>query len=175
MINLIALVDAHFGIAKNNEVLWHFSDDFRFFRENTINNVVVMGRKTFFSIPRRPLSQRINCVLSRSMSKNDWKSKGVQVFSSVEELLDVHKNFWVIGGAKIYHYFLSNRLVDAALITQVYHDHKADKFIDPAFLAEFSRATLQDNDRYSIYKYEKASFKNAWRRIFDYLRRYRAS
>ncbi|MDR2794896.1 MAG: dihydrofolate reductase [Holosporaceae bacterium] len=157
MIKLIALVDDHFGIAKNNEVPWHFPDDLRFFRENTTDNVVVMGRKTFFSIPNAPLPHRINCVLSRSMHKNDWQSKGVQIFSSGEELLTRHRNFWVIGGAEIYNYFLGNHLVDMALITQVQHNYNADKFLNAAFLAEFFKTTLENNERYSIYKYENFS------------------
>ncbi|MDR3179856.1 MAG: dihydrofolate reductase [Holosporaceae bacterium] len=155
MIKLIALVDNCFGIAKNNEIPWRFPEDLRFFRENTINNVVVMGRKTFFSIPNAPLPQRINCVLSRSGHKNNWQSKDVQVFSSGEELLATHKNFWVIGGAETYNYFLDNRLVDMALITQVHHDYNADKFFNAALLAEFSPTVLENNERYSVCKYER--------------------
>ncbi|GHU11552.1 hypothetical protein FACS189449_03240 [Alphaproteobacteria bacterium] len=169
MIKLIATVDQKFGISKNAEIPWRFSEDMRFFRKNTENCVVVMGRKTFFSIPNAPLINRINCILSKMPATSapmassaidiyaDCGCNRVEVYSAVNDIVCKYMDFWVIGGSEIYDYFLKNHLVDYALITQVHRDHNADKFIDESLLAEFQKKTLfaaaDPTVSYTIFEY----------------------
>ncbi|GHU16018.1 hypothetical protein FACS189472_00150 [Alphaproteobacteria bacterium] len=171
MIKLIALVDQQFGISKNSEIPWSFSDDLKFFRKNTENCVVVMGRKTFFSIPNAPLINRTNCVLSVVALPASTGGKGInahaadiEVYSSVEDLMRKHTDFWVIGGAEIYNYFLTNHLVNYALITQVHRNYNADKFIDESLLIEFQKKTLLDSGSKRLLHNELFSARHLCRR-----------
>lgn len=112
-INIIVAYDQEKGIGKDSGIPWFSKKDLRYFAETTIHtsvpdkkNVVIMGRKTFDSIPKnfRPLKKRYNIVLSKSVDKID----GVTVCNSYEEaihkcyLLDTVETIWVIGGAQIY-------------------------------------------------------------------------
>ena len=64
MLNAIFAVDSEFGIGKNNSMPWHFPEDFKFFKETTINSTIVMGNNTWLSLPKRPLPDRYNVVIT---------------------------------------------------------------------------------------------------------------
>jgi dihydrofolate reductase len=151
MIRLIAIVDANWGISKNKKIPWSFSDDRKFFREKTINGVVAMGKSTFFSIPKRSLKDRINCVVSKSLER----IAGVKIFQSLEDVATTYDDFWIIGGAQLYNYALKNNFVDYALITQMRKNYDADKFIDPSRLQKFSQKIIFSGDEYSITEYRR--------------------
>lgn len=121
--NMIACVDSNFAIGYEGNLLFNIPDDKRFFRKTTLNGVVIMGRKTFESLPeRRPLSNRVNIVLSHTLDKID----GAIVVHSVDEALDKAKlydesfalnNTYVIGGGEVYKAFLP--YCDAIYLTEV--------------------------------------------------------
>ena len=123
MMNMIACVDSNFAIGYKGSLLFNIPDDKKFFRETTLNGVVIMGRKTFESLPdRKPLSNRVNIVLSHTLDKID----GAIVVRSVDEALDKAKlydeslalnNTYVIGGGEVYKTFLP--YCDAIYLTEV--------------------------------------------------------
>ena len=78
--NIIVAVSDNNAIGRNNELLWHISEDLRFFRRSTTGCPIIMGRKTFESIGR-PLPMRVNIVVSRSYKTGEE----VAVVSSLEE------------------------------------------------------------------------------------------
>lgn len=130
--NIIAAVDQNWGIGYNGKLLVQIPMDQQMFRRDTMGKVVIMGRKTFESLPgQRPLDGRINIVLS---TKPDFAPKGVHVTGSVEEtlaLLERYKqkncredNIFVIGGEQIYRAFLP--YCDTAHITQIEYAYTAD-------------------------------------------------
>jgi dihydrofolate reductase len=84
---------------------WHLPEDLRLFKSLTTGATVVMGRRTWESLPEnvRPLPGRRNVVLSSSLAST---SGGVEVASSVDDVLAEHDDFWVIGGAGVYATFL---------------------------------------------------------------------
>ena len=84
---------------------WHLPEDLRLFKELTTGATVVMGRRTWESLPAavRPLPGRRNVVLSASLTAAD---AGVEVAASVDDVLAGHDDFWVIGGAGVYAAFL---------------------------------------------------------------------
>jgi dihydrofolate reductase len=155
VIKLIAIVDENFGISKNGEIPWSFKEDRIFFRQKTEFSTVAMGRRTFESIGENPLKNKVNCVLSRSINRF---GNSVEVFSSPEKLMGAHKDFWLIGGAEIFNYFLWNNLVDYALITKVQKDCGADKFIDALSLEQLDETVLKYADSYTIRQYAKKPF-----------------
>lgn len=92
-------------IGSNNKLPWHIPGDLKRFKALTIGHTIVMGRKTFESLPNGPLPGRKNIVLSRSVfhSQND-----VIVISTLEEVLKLAENqtVFVIGGGEVYRQFL---------------------------------------------------------------------
>ena len=101
MIEGVALVTSNFGLGKDNDLLVKSKADMQYFKEVTMNKVVVMGRKTFDSIGK-PLPNRTNIVLTHDVS---FKHDGIIVYHSVDDILNNHKDFIVIGGGEIYKLF----------------------------------------------------------------------
>ena len=92
-------------IGANGSLPWHLPEDLKLFRALTLGSTVVMGRRTWESLPGpvRPLPGRDNVVLSTDSS---WSADGAQMCRSVEDVLTSYKNCWVIGGARVYAAFL---------------------------------------------------------------------
>jgi dihydrofolate reductase len=131
-IKLIVAMDLNNGIGKNNDLMWHLPSDMRFFKETTLNQIVVMGRKNFESIPEkfRPLSNRENVILTR---QENFFSENCFVFHSIREMILFYKNeknrtLFIIGGGEIYKEALSMDIVDEMIITHVNHTFDADTF-----------------------------------------------
>ena len=123
---IILAADCDWAIGKDGGLLAHIPEDMKFFRETTKNSTVVMGRKTWDSFPKKPLPNRVNCVISRSVKRLD----GAQVFGSTEEFLEYAKTaggrIFVIGGGEIYRQLLP--YCDEALITRIYESFGGDVF-----------------------------------------------
>lgn len=103
-VSMIAAVGKNLELGKNNDLIWHFKEDMKFFKDTTMGHTVVMGRKTFESLPKA-LPGRKNIVIS---SNAQYQAQGATVVSSVEEALQIADNeeVFVIGGGKIYAEFL---------------------------------------------------------------------
>ena len=107
------------AIGKNGVMPWHLPEDLAHFKRVTLNHPVIMGRKTWDSIPPkfRPLPGRTNIVVTRQA---DWHEKGAQCSSSLREALQQCENsnqVWVIGGAQIYAQALP--LADELVVTEI--------------------------------------------------------
>ena len=125
--NAIFSADKNWGIGKGGDLLVKIPGDMKYFREMTKNKVVVMGRKTFLSLPGGALPNRRNIVLSRS----GFAAGGVTVVTSVEELLTLlgpypKEDVFVIGGGEIYSLLL--RYTDRAYVTKIDRLFEADTF-----------------------------------------------
>ncbi|MBE5966629.1 MAG: dihydrofolate reductase [Lachnospiraceae bacterium] len=127
--NLIVAVDKNWGIGYQNKLLVRIPADQRFFRSETINKAVIMGRKTLESFPNgRPLKQRLNVVIS---SDPEYQVKDAVVVHSVEEALEAVKDYrtedvYVIGGASIYEQMLPH--CDTAHVTKIDYAYTADTY-----------------------------------------------
>ncbi|MFI3332944.1 MAG: dihydrofolate reductase [Rikenellaceae bacterium] len=100
MVSIIVAIGANRVIGNNNALLWHITEDMRYFRSVTSGHAVVMGRKTYDSIGR-PLPKRHNVVVTRQ----DIDIEGCSVVHSLEEalsLLPAEDEIFIIGGAEIY-------------------------------------------------------------------------
>jgi dihydrofolate reductase len=95
---------------------WHLPEDMALFRRLTTGSTVVMGRRTWESLPERfrPLPGRTNVVLS---SDPGWTADGAHRFGSVAEVLGAHESLWVIGGGAVYAAFLPH--ADRIVVTDV--------------------------------------------------------
>ena len=115
--NLIAAVDRNWAIGKGRDLLVDIPEDKKFFREETLGKVVVMGRKTFESLPKGALPNRRNVVLS---TRPDTVCPGAEVFPSLEVALQSCKedeHVYIIGGASVYRQALP--LADELCLTEI--------------------------------------------------------
>ena len=127
--NLIVAVDKNWAIGKDNGLLVSIPADMKFFRETTMEKVVVMGRKTLESFPGgQPLKKRTNIVLTRD---KNYQVKDAIVVHDIEALLEVLKQYdqeeiYVIGGESIYRALLP--YCNLAHVTKINHAYEADTF-----------------------------------------------
>lgn len=134
-ITLIAAVDKNWGIGYHNELLFHLKKDMAFFREKTLGNTVIMGRKTLESFPGgKPLPERTNIVLTSQTAEDFTQGHPgdgtLVVCHSVAEVMryleGVAGDSYVIGGGMVYRQFVE--YASRALITQVDRIKEADTF-----------------------------------------------
>ncbi len=132
----IVAVDKHWGIGKNNGLLFHLKEDMRFFRQMTTDNVVVMGSNTLLSFPGgNPLKNRTNIVLWLGGEPRE----DCTVVGSLEELFTELKKYdtdrlFVIGGAMFYRTMLP--YCDTVYVTKVEADGGATVFYENLDLRE---------------------------------------
>lgn len=104
-ISIIAAIGKNNELGKDNDLIWKFKEDMKFFKETTIGYPVVMGRKTFESLPK-VLPNRKNIVISRSEIINNE----IEICKSIKEFLikykDCKDDVFIIGGAMIYKEFI---------------------------------------------------------------------
>lgn len=143
-IHLIYARAANGVIGLNNTMPWHLPEDLAHFKQLTSGNPVVMGRKTWDSLPERfrPLPGRTNIVVTRS---TDWQADGVVRAGTLEEALHAGAQHgdtvWVMGGAQIYAQALP--LADVVEVTIIDQDFEGDAYAPPLG-AEWTETSRQD-------------------------------
>lgn len=152
---LIACVSKDGGIGLNGDLIWHIKADMQFFRQTTLNSIVVMGSKTYTSIGNRPLPKRRNIVLSRQDVEH------AETFHSQEELTDflahTDGSKFIIGGASLYTMFID--IVEKIYLTEVDAIKPADTYFPDFDKSKFTRKVLQvgehDHIKYEIVEYTR--------------------
>jgi dihydrofolate reductase len=122
---MILSVSANGAIGNKNDLIWKNSEDMKRFKAITLNNNIIMGRKTMESIPKFPLPMRRNIVLSNSIIDNNSNEFSVMSFEDTLKL----DNFIVIGGAILYEQYLSH--VNRIYITHIEEYLIGDTFFKP--------------------------------------------
>jgi dihydrofolate reductase len=120
---LIAAIGKNNELGRNNDLLWRLKSDMNFFKSTTSGHWVIMGRKSWESLPPRfrPLPNRVNCVVSRNA---DFQAEGAHVFSNLQSAVETARQsnaekVFIIGGAQIYTQSIEEDLVDEMYITHV--------------------------------------------------------
>ena len=132
-VNIIVAYCNGNGIGKNNALPWYIPQDLKHFSKLTKgnnNNMVVMGRKTWDSLPRKPLPKRFNAILSNHLIIDNETTKS---FKSLSQVVDFsrqngYETLWVIGGAEIYKMALALDIVDEIHVTEIQEHHDCDVF-----------------------------------------------
>lgn len=126
---IIASVGNHWELGRDGDLCWHIPEDLRRFKRLTMDGTVIMGRKTWDSLPKKPLPGRTNIVISRG----EVAGEGFILVRSLEEALNVAGSqtdadkIFVIGGESVYRAAMP--LADRLEITRIYaEDTEADKF-----------------------------------------------
>ena len=124
-ITLIAAAAENDALGKDNDLIWHISEDLKRFKRLTTGHAIIMGRKTFESMPKA-LPNRTNIVLTKNKA---YKAEGAFVVTSIAEALALAEEDtqpFVIGGAQIYSLFMDH--CDRIELTRVHHEFEADVF-----------------------------------------------
>lgn len=169
---IIVAVDQEFGIGKNGTLPWNLPGEIKHFKEITTasytshENVVIMGRKTWDSIPSgfRPLPRRLNIVLSRRIDQ--CFPQGVLKTQSLDEallLLGSRQNgkVFVIGGAELFESAIGHPDCREIYLTQIHASFSCDRFF-PAIPSSFKETTrsapfTEINSSYSFVHYQKGA------------------
>jgi dihydrofolate reductase len=107
-VNIIAAVARNGAIGRRGEMPWHYSEDFEHFKRTTLGHAVIMGRRTWESLPKRPLPNRRNVIVSQSLVGNEPRTSDpvavVHDLSSALDFCGYHREAeaFVIGGARLF-------------------------------------------------------------------------
>ena len=133
MFKIIACINQKRVIGKDGKLLYHISNDLSNFKSMTLGNVVIMGRKTFESLPdSKPLPGRINIILTNNVEYSVEPNDNVFITHSLQDTVELcqalfpDKEWFVIGGGNIYSQFMDNKLVDEMRLTIVNDDKDGD-------------------------------------------------
>ena len=125
-ISIIVAVAQNNAIGKDNKLLWHLSEDLKRFKKLTTGHTIVMGKNTYFSLPKRPLPNRTHVVLTDVPGEQvDDCIMAYSIEDAIARLNPAEENF-IIGGASIYRQFLP--FADKLYITWVHETFEADTF-----------------------------------------------
>ncbi|MBU3184259.1 dihydrofolate reductase [Clostridium estertheticum] len=137
MLTFIVAIGDNFAIGKNNDLLWHFSKDLKRFKQITSENTIIMGRKTFESLPGiLPGRHHIVITKNKDFVINDER---VTIFNSKEELFAFMKDseeYFVIGGGSIYKLLLP--YCNKIHLTKVHKEYNADVFFPKLDYSEWN-------------------------------------
>ena len=151
-ISAIVACDTEHGIGKNGGLPWPYHpEDMKWFRDNTTNDVVVMGRKTWESIGCMRLPKRVNVILSSEVSKLhgipdialDVSEKDMGKMLQNLQMEYPTKNIWVIGGGNIYKQAIP--FCERLYLTKFKESYGCDTFLDPEQLKPFIRLVDSKN------------------------------
>ncbi len=158
-LTMIAAAAKNDALGKDNDLIWHISEDLKRFKRLTSGHAIIMGRKTFESMPKA-LPNRTNIILTK---KKDYQPEGAIVARTVEEALSLVEEDtqpFIIGGGEIYRLFMDR--CDRIELTRVHHDFDADVFFPSIDANKWIIVTQEDviatNDQpynYSYLTYEK--------------------
>lgn len=126
-LSLIAAIGKNNELGLNNELIWHIKEDLSFYRSTTIGKNIIMGRKTFESMPGGALKKRTPFVLSSKPLDRDYD---INCFNNIDALLEYIENtpeeFVVVGGSIIYKEFMP--YVDTMYLTHILEYAEADTY-----------------------------------------------
>lgn len=153
MIRAILHADRKWGIGKNNGLMFSIPEDMKFFRETTSGKTVVMGGNTLRSFPNgKPLKNRVNIVLSRTLERDDCVI--VRDYDALKAEMKARgsEDIYVVGGGSVYAELLP--YCEEILVTKVNADGGADVFFpdldeDERFVVKSESEAIEDNG-YSI-------------------------
>lgn len=143
MLSIIVAVAENNAIGKDNDLIWYISDDLKRFKRLTTGHTILMGRKTFESLPNGSLPKRTNVVITRDES---LKLDKCLMMNSIEEAIEKYKDseeeVFIIGGGSIYEKMLP--FAKKLYLTKVHESFDADVFFPEINMEEW-KITAEEN------------------------------
>ena len=152
---IIAAVAENMAIGKDGKIPWHIPEDLEHFKQKTTGHPVIMGRKTFESLPEnfRPLPDRTNIVLTRS----DMEEEGLRVAGSTEEAYSIAEELddkaFIIGGASVYEQVLPE--ADKMIMTEVKKEVDGDTFFPEFDREEWNEERREEHKGFDFVTYTR--------------------
>lgn len=143
-ISIIVAIASNHAIGKDNQLLWHIPDDLKRFKALTTGHTIVMGKRTFESLPIRPLPNRRSIIITDIPGET---IPGCEMAYSIDEAIslmeDGAENF-IIGGGMVYRQFMP--LAHRLYLTIVHKDFEADTFYPEIDYSEWTEASKETID-----------------------------
>ncbi len=145
-------------IGKDGGLPWHYPEDMEHFRQKTIGNSVLMGRKTYESLPEnyKPLPKRQNIVLTRDKIETD---KDIHIANNLDEAFKIAEKYsdkiYIIGGERVYKQTLD--IVDKLIITEIHKEYKGDTYFPEWDKDNWKVIKRDDKDEISFVEYKRKS------------------
>jgi dihydrofolate reductase len=159
-ISVIAAMAENGVIGNDNSIPWHIPEDFKYFKQITLGCPVIMGRKTWDSLPKKPLPKRENIIITR---RKDLVAIGAHVCHDIYDAFALARRIgteeiFVIGGEQIYNLALDTELIDKIYLTYIYRSFEGNAHF-PIFKLNgwrLSKGKVFGNDmKYSFDVYER--------------------
>jgi dihydrofolate reductase len=168
----IYAIDLYNGLSKDGSIPWKSKKDLKFFYNKTKNNVVIMGRNTYFSLPDevKPLKNRLNIVLTNNIDKyNNVDSHDNLIFTNNDKIYQLIINnrekylerypflisdfkIFIIGGKNIYEQFIP--LCETIWVTKIKKSFDCDLFLNYDYSKQYKEPEIIDDDEeLTIFKY----------------------
>lgn len=151
------------GMGKDNKLLYYDTDDMRLFQQNTKGNVVIMGRATWDSLPKKPLMNRTNIVVTKEKPLDFLKYKDT-MFVTVKECDTIIRlgktiykttDVYIIGGARLLNRYKND--LQYLYVSHFKEEKEADTYLPQLDMSEFSKTYEEDYDKFVYCEYEKIS------------------
>ena len=162
ILSIIASIGKNKELGFNNKLLWNIPEDLKYFKEKTLNKVVIVGKNTFLSIgeytnykflPKR----KIAVITLNDNNINIYKNENINIFNSIIDALKYYENeeeIFIIGGATIYQQTIN--LVDYIYLTEINIDYpNADVFFPDFNINDYTLTINKLNDNVSFKTYKK--------------------
>ena len=159
MISIIVAIAENLAIGKNNDLLWHIPADLKRFKQITSGHPVITGKRTYESLPRRPLPNRVNIVITDVPGEH---IEGCKMAYSIDEALakcnPAEENF-IIGGASVYRQFLPH--ADRLYLTLVRKSFEGDVFFPEIDFSKWKLISSEDfrPDEHNDFSYSNQIFE----------------
>lgn len=160
MAKIIVAYDKNRLIGAGNSIPWRIPEEMRHFKDTTIGCSVVMGRKTWNSLPPKykPLPGRTNIVVSRSPLQLD----AIDVVTALDigeavAFGEAIGQTWVIGGAQIYKYVLDHNLVKSVLVSRIKKEYSGDVHFPELDPQVWEEKLIKEHEEFDIVEYVKRS------------------
>lgn len=136
-ISLIACINKANALGKDNKLLYHIKSDLSTFKTLTTHNIIIMGKNTYESLPKKPLPNRTTIIITNEKDYNPEVAEDSTVFvcdsiesaiMTAETIINNDEKIFVVGGASIYRQFLEQKLVKRMFLTVVDDDAEGDVF-----------------------------------------------
>jgi dihydrofolate reductase len=153
MIILIAACSAGNVIGNGDVIPWHIPEDFAHFKRTTLGHAIVMGRKTWDTLPKKPLPKRSNIIISQS----PMSVEGAECFATIGAAIAYAKSLgedtYVIGGQSIYEQTID--LADRLVISHVNGEFEGDKFFPHFSLDHWVANPKQASEQFTVVEYTR--------------------
>jgi dihydrofolate reductase len=153
MITIIVAVDSNNAIGYNNNLLVHLPGDLKRFKKITMGHCVIMGKRTWESLPKKPLAGRKNIVLTDNELDCFDCAETARSIDEALRFCEPGREIFVMGGGSVYRQFMP--IADRLMITHIHKVFRADTFfpvIDPSvwYVAETEEHISEDGDAISF-------------------------